>query len=138
MAPLLLAALPAIFDTLKGVIDKVIPDKAAAEKAKTELDATVTTQEFQAAMAQIGVNTEEAKSGNWFVAGWRPFVGWTCGAALAYVAIFDPIARFFAQVVFGYTGAFPVIDTSLTMQVLVGMLGLAGIRGYEKTKGVAR
>lgn len=86
-------------------------------------------------LAQIGTNTEEAKNTNWFVAGWRPFVGWICGSALAYVTIVEPIARFTAQVGFGYHGVFPVIDTTLTMQTLTGMLGFGAMRTYEKTKG---
>ena len=58
-------------------------------------------------LAQIGVNTEEAKSVNWFVAGWRPFVGWVCGTGLLYVSFIEPIMRFIAKMN-GYTGEFPV------------------------------
>lgn len=86
---------------------------------------------------QMDINKEEAK-GNWFQAGWRPFVGWACGFGLAYVAILEPIMRFVAQVFFGYGGEFPVIDTTLTMQVLIGMLGLGVYRTREKEKGVAK
>lgn len=86
---------------------------------------------------QMDINKEEAK-GNWFQAGWRPFVGWVCGIALAYVAILEPILRFVAKVFFGYTGEFPIIDTTLTMQVLIGMLGLGVYRTREKEKGVAK
>ena len=70
------------------------------------------------------------------MAGWRPFIGWICGCGLAYVAIVEPLARF-AATMYGYKGTFPIIDTSLTMQVLLGMLGLAGMRTYEKSKGTA-
>jgi len=86
-------------------------------------------------LAQIAVNAEEAKSTNWFVAGWRPFVGWVCGVALAYVAVVEPLARFVAATLFAYNGAFPIIDTTLTMQVLLGMLGLGAMRSVEKTRG---
>lgn len=85
-------------------------------------------------LAQISVDTEEAKSTNWFVAGWRPFVGWICGAGLAYVSILEPIMRFIAKVAAHYEGPFPVIDTTLTMQVLIGMLGLGVMRTAEKMK----
>lgn len=138
MAPLLLAAIPTLMDGVKTLIDRVIPDKAAAEKAKLELDSAESKAVLENALAQIQVNTEEAKSSNWFVAGWRPFVGWVCGTGLAYAAIIEPVLRFAAVTWFDYKGTFPVIDTNLTMQVLLGMLGLAGIRGYEKAKGVAR
>ena len=87
-------------------------------------------------LAQIGVNTEEAKSLNVFVAGWRPFVGWVGGFAFAYAAVFEPVARFVAKVAYGYGGAFPVIDTALTMQILTGLLGLGALRSYEKKNGV--
>lgn len=103
--------------------------------------------EFQRNMAEIGIKLDlaqldvdkaEAASTNWFVAGWRPFVGWVCGSGLAYVAILEPLARFAAQVGFQYTGAFPAIDTTLTMQVLLGMLGLGAMRSVEKVKGAER
>jgi hypothetical protein len=91
---------------------------------------------IQLQLAQIGVNVEEAKSLNVFVAGWRPFVGWVGGSALAYAAIIEPIARFAAQVGYGYLGAFPAIDTALTLQVLTGLLGLGVMRTVEKYQGV--
>ncbi len=103
-----------------------------------ELD--IQFQEFMAEngiklqLANIDVNKEEAKSVNWFVAGWRPAVGWICGIALFYAAVLEPVARFFAVVLFGYIGAFPEIDTDLSMQILLGMLGLAAARTVEKTK----
>ena len=87
-------------------------------------------------LAQIGVNTEEAKSLNVFVAGWRPFVGWVGGIAFAYAAVFEPVARFVARVAYDYGGAFPVIDTGLTMQILTGLLGLGALRTFEKRAGV--
>lgn len=86
-------------------------------------------------LAQIGVNLEDAKSEKWWQYGWRPFVGWVGGIGFAYAAIVEPAARFVAVVCFHYTGSFPAIDTMLTMQVLFGLLGLAGMRSYEKTKG---
>ena len=127
-----------VVDIVGKIFDRVIPDKAAAEKAKAEFAAVDQSQEFQLALQQILVNLEEAKSPSLFVSGWRPFVGWACGFGLAYVALLEPFARFIAQVGFAYVGGFPMIDTSLTMQVLVGMLGLGGLRSFEKSKKVAR
>jgi len=89
---------------------------------------------IQLELAQIEVNREEAKSTNWFVAGWRPAVGWIGAAALAYAAIGEPLARFIAQVLFDYAGVFPQIDTTITMQVLFGLLGLGAFRSIEKVK----
>jgi len=124
-----------IFGLVGTVIDRLIPDKAAAEKAKLEMAAALQAQEFQIQIEQIKVNANEATSTNWFVAGARPFIMWTCGFAMAYVSILEPIARFAAKVWFGYEGEFPVIDTDLTMQVLFGILGLGAARTFEKIKG---
>lgn len=88
-------------------------------------------------LAQIDVNKEEAKHASIFVSGWRPFIGWGCGFAFLYIGIIEPIARFTAKVQFGYAGEFPEIDPTITMQVLFGLLGLAGMRTYEKSKNVA-
>jgi hypothetical protein len=84
---------------------------------------------------QLDINKTEASHSSIFVAGWRPFIGWVCGLALFYVAILEPMLRFIATML-GYDGEFPVIDTTLTMQVLLGMLGLVAARTREKEKNV--
>ena len=138
MNPLLLSGL---FDLGKGLIDRVLPDPAAKAAAQLELlkmqqagDLAQLAADTDLAKLQIQTNMAEA-AGNWFTAGWRPFIGWICGVSLCYVAILEPVARFVAQVWFAYTGAFPTIDTQLTMQVLLGMLGLGAMRSAEKIKG---
>lgn len=131
MNPLFLSPL---LDLVNSVVDRLIPDKAAAEKAKLEMAAALQSQEFQIQIEQIKVNAAEAANTNWFVAGARPAVMWICAAALAYASIIEPVARFVAHVLFGYAGAFPVIDTNLTMQVLFGILGLGAFRTVEKIK----
>jgi hypothetical protein len=134
--------LGAILDIGSKLVDKFFPDPAQAEQAKLKLLEMQQTGELaqlaaatDLAKLQIQTNMEEAKSTNWFVAGWRPFVGWICGAGLAYVAIFEPVARFVAKVFFNYAGDFPVINTDLTMQVLMGVLGLGAMRSVEKVRG---
>ena len=124
-----------VFDIVGKVVDRLIPDKAAAEKAKLEMATALQGQEFQVQIEQIRVNAAEAASTNWFVAGGRPFIMWTCGFALAYASIIEPLLRFLSQVIFGYNGDFPTIDTDLTMQVLFGILGLGAFRTAEKIKG---
>ncbi len=129
--PALLAPLLGIFST---VVDRVIPDKAAAEKAKLEMEAALQSQEFSLALEQIKVNQVEAANPNWFTSGWRPACGWVGAFALGYAAILEPFARFIAKVWFSYSGAFPVLDTTITMQILFGILGLGAARTYEKVK----
>jgi len=107
--------------------------KDPTEMAKIDLQ--LQQLENAAKAGQLAINLEEAKHPSIFVAGARPFITWGCGFALLYASIFEPMARFIAQVMFGYSGAFPVIDTTLTMQVLLGLLGLGGMRSYDKQKG---
>jgi hypothetical protein len=126
---------------ISGIIEsvgKVAGDLITTDKERMQLELEGRKLDQAVDLAQIGVNNTEAASTNWFVAGGRPFILWVCGVSLAYASLIEPIARFVAKVAFGYTGEFPVIDTDLTMQVLFGLLGLGGLRTFEKLKGVAR
>jgi len=126
------------------VIDKIFPDPAQRDAAKLELlkmqqagELAQLTAETDLAKGQLAINQVEAGSINWFVSGGRPFIMWGCGFAMLYASLFEPIMRFVAVVMFKYDGSFPVIDTSLTTQVLLGLLGLAGFRSLDKKNGVA-
>ena len=139
MNPLVISGL---FSAAQSLIERFFPDpekKAAAQlellKMQQSGDLAQLAAETDLAKLQIQTNIEEAKSTNWFVAGWRPAIGWVCGAGLAYAALVEPFARFAAKVWFGYGGEFPVIDTDLTLQILMGMLGLGAMRSVEKVKG---
>ena len=139
MNPLLISGL---FSAAQSLIERFFPDpekKAAAQLELLKMQQTGELAQLAAetdlAKLQIQVNVEEAKSTNWFVAGWRPGIGWVCGAGLAYAALVEPFARFIAKVWFGYTGEFPVISTDLTLQILMGLLGLGAYRTVEKIKG---
>jgi len=140
MNPLVISGL---FSAAQSLIERFFPDPEKKAAAQLELlkmeqtgDLARLAAETDLAKLQVQVNLEEAKSTNWFVAAWRPFIGWICGFGLAYVSIIEPLARFAAQVWFHYTGSFPVIDTTITMQVLLGMLGLAAARTVEKVRNV--
>jgi hypothetical protein len=128
------AGIGAVADFAGKVLERIFPDPTERLKAQTALTQLQESGEFAKLAGQMEINKVEAASTNWFIAGWRPFVGWICGLGLAYVAIVEPIARFIALQL-AYKGAFPVIDTNLTMQVLLGMLGLAAARSIEKVKG---
>ena len=126
------------------VIDRVFPSPEAAAAAKLELlkmqqtgELAQLAAETDLAKGQLAINQAEAQSTNWFVSGGRPFIMWGCGFAMLYASLFEPIMRFVAVVMFKYSGSFPVIDTSLTTQVLLGLLGLAGMRSIDKKNGVA-
>jgi len=118
------------------IIQRIFPDPAQAAQAQLALLKMQQDGDLAAISGQMEINKVEAASSSIFVSGWRPFCGWICGFGLGYVAIIEPIARLVATLV-GYTGAFPQIDTTLTMQVLLGMLGMGGLRSLDKAKGVA-
>ena len=134
--------LDALFELGKSAIDKIWPDpiKQAEELRKLEEmkqkgDLAELSAQVQLLTSQTDINKIEAASSSLFVSGWRPFVGWVCGFGLAYASIIEPLMRFIAKLC-SYSGTFPVIDTSITMQVLLGMLGLGMMRTREKEKGV--
>ena len=114
------------------VLDKFIPDPAEKAKAEAALRADLMAWD----KAQTDVNAAEAQSSSLFVAGWRPAVGWVCCAALTWTYILQPIAAF-ALAQLGYLTALPRLDMGEMMPILLGMLGLGGLRSWEKTKGVA-
>lgn len=98
---------------------------------KAELEAKLLELENQAMAGQVAINLEEAKNDNLFVSGWRPFIGWMGGFALGYAAIFEPLLTWCARLA-GSTVVFPVLDTTITMQVLIGILGLGAYRSFDK------
>ena len=134
----------ALLDVGSKVIDRLWPDPAQRDQAKLELfklqqsgELQQMAAELELAKGQLTVNAEEAKNASVFVSGARPFILWGCGFAMLYAALFEPIMRFVAVVVYGYAGQFPAIDTTLTTQVLLGLLGLGTLRTVDKIKGVA-
>jgi hypothetical protein len=128
----------ATVDGIKQTLAGMKPEQLLeAKKLDIEFQKFCLDHGIKLQLAQIAVNVEEAKSSSLWVAGWRPGVGWICAVALAYAAVLEPVLRFVAQVAFGYAGAFPAIDTNITMQILLGMLGIAGLRSYDKKNGVS-
>ena len=125
----------AILNIGNTLINKLFPDPAEAAKAQFALLKMQQDGELAAISGQLEINKTEAASGSVFVAGWRPVCGWVGGAGLAYAAILEPFLSFIARLS-GYTGDFPVIDTTITMQILFGLLGLGAMRSYDKLKGV--
>lgn len=111
------------------VINKLWPDKT--EQEKQELAAAV-----MVVQGQIDTNKEEAKSPSVFVSGWRPFIGWVCGVACAWNWIGLKVALFVAAYL-GHPLNITPADVTEMMPVLLGMLGLGGMRTVEKIQGVA-
>jgi len=109
-----------------NIIDRFVPDKAAAQAAKDALAQSAESGELQVQLAQIGVNQQEAKSNNWFIAGARPFILWVCALSMAYDIVIYPVA-------IAYFPTIHPVDTTLLMPILASLIGL---RSWEKGKGV--
>jgi len=144
MNPLLLGGL---CDVAKSIINKVWPDpqqQAEAQLKLLELQQTgelaKLASETDLAKLQIQTNIEEAKSGNVFISGWRPMVGWVCAVAFAYSYVLLPFLQFLAFT-FGSAemvkqlALLPQLDLAGMLPVLFGMLGLGALRSVEKVKG---
>jgi len=134
-----LTGLGSLFSLGESLIEKVWPDPAKQAQELLKLkeleqkgDLAELTAYVKGMQGQLAINAKEAEHPSIFVAGWRPFVGWVGGFSLAYAGILEPFLRFGAKVLFDYTGEFPVIDTTMSMQILLGMLGIGAQRSYDK------
>lgn len=123
---------------VSNILDKVVEDKDQKAVLAHEIATMAERHAQELAKGQIEINKAEAQSRNIFIAGWRPFVGWSCGLALFWHFLGLPITLF-------VTGWFelqhpplPEFDMDSLMTVLLGMLGLGGMRTFEKFKGVAK
>lgn len=117
------------------LIDHFFPDKAKQDEAKLQLLTLAQNGELQKITGQMQINTEEAKSNSIFVAGWRPYIGWVCGTALAFQFIARPLITWIAALC-GHNVAPPSLDMADLFTLLFGMLGMGAMRSYDKTQGV--
>lgn len=120
-----------LVNAIAPLLDKFIPDKDQRDKLAHELATMTEKHAHELAQGQMDVNKVEAAHKSLFVAGWRPAVGWVCVLAMAFNYLCIPVLSAFGTVIA------PVDDSSM-MTVLLGMLGLGGMRTFEKTKKVAR
>lgn len=125
----------ALLDIGGKVIDRIWPDPTAAANAKFELFKLQQSGELAQIAGQLKINEEEAKHPSIFVSGWRPFVGWTCGVGLVYSFIGQPLLAWASNIA-NYPVP-PTLDLSTLLTILMGMLGLGGLRTYEKISNVA-
>jgi len=131
-------SLLSLIPILGSIIDKVIPDRNSAAKAKAELEAMESSGELDLMKSQLLVNSEEAKHTSVFVAGWRPAIGWTCASIYMYHYLIYPLLVLILNVNGVDTKSLPHFDLDAIWPVLGGMLGLGGMRTYEKRHGVTK
>jgi hypothetical protein len=116
-------------DLIHSVVDKVFPDAGDAAKIKNAIETQREDNDVKLLLAQIGANQEEAKNTNWLIAGWRPFVAWSCAVSVLYkLFLYPTLAGFIVQL--------KDID-GVTFSLAFGLLTtLIGARTIEKYNGV--
>ena len=130
----ILTAVSLIKDLAPGlgrIVEKFLDGKASKEELEHEAAQHNLSAEVQLALAQVMLNSKEATHPSIFVAGWRPAVGWICAIILLFNFVLGPLAGAMGFMI-------PVLDAATMMPVLLGMLGVGGMRSFEKMKGVHR
>ncbi len=130
--------LKSLIGPVTGLLDKFIPDADEKAKLAHEIATMAEKQAHEANMGQLEINKMEAQHRSVFIAGWRPFLGWGLSFAMIWHFVLVPMISFG----FAYGGIeapeLPAFDMNSLMTVLMGMLGLGGLRTFEKTKGLAK
>lgn len=131
----------ALVSMLPGILDKIIPDPAAAADAKLKAlelaqrgELATLDADLRLMLAQADINKAEAST-DLFRGGWRPACGWVCAAGLAYTFLLRPVLPWLASLAGADVQAMPEIDTDTLMVLLTGMLGLGGLRTVERIRG---
>lgn len=122
---------------MEGVL-RFIPDKNAREEAREQFEGQMLQAMTALVQGQLEINKVQAQHGSVFVAGGRPFIMWVCGVALAWQFVLEPMATWGILVAGVDVPALPELDMGPLMSLTLGMLGLGGLRTYEKRLGVAR
>ena len=134
-------AVPAVIAALAPVvgklIDRLVPDEHEAKRAKLEMQQALVAAANQINLAQAEITKTEAQHRSVFVAGWRPWIGWVCGAGFAWAFVLQPIAAW-AVAIWWPAKTLPDLDTAPLLEMTFAMLGLAGLRSWEKDKGLTR
>ncbi len=119
------------------IIDRLWPDPTQRDAAKLELLKLQQSGDLAQITGQLDINKIEAASASAFTSGWRPFIGWVCGTGLAVQFLVAPILTWAAALA-GHPVVFPSLDMGTLMTLLLGMLGLSGMRTVEKLNGAAK
>lgn len=127
----------AVAPALEGIL-RLIPDKNKRAEAAEAFELSILQAVTGIVQGQLEINKTEAQHRSVFVAGWRPFIGWVCGAALVVHYLVLPLVVWVAFLLGADLGDAPKLDLGDLMVLLTGMLGLGGLRTYEKRLGVAR
>jgi|TARA_R100001460_G_C3526830_1_gene173101 hypothetical protein len=130
--------LQALIGPVTGLLDKFIPDADQKAKLAHEIATMSEKHTQEALLAQLEINKAEAQSGSLFKGGWRPAVGWTCAIAFLYHFILKDLIIFGCAIGGVVIPDLPSFDMGTLLTVLGGMLGIGGLRTYEKQKGLTK
>ncbi len=133
MLPIINTLLPMVGE----VLDRVVPDKNLNAKTKSEIEKMLIANAAQINVEQIKTNQIEAGHRSVWTSGWRPSLGWACSAGFAYTFILQPILQWILVLV-GNDTILPSINTDILLELVFAMLGLAGLRSYDKMKGTTK
>jgi hypothetical protein len=131
------AVIAAIAPVVGKLIDRLVPDEHEAKRAKMEMQQALVHAANQINLAQAEINKTEAAHRSVFVAGWRPAIGWACSAGFAWAFVIQPLASW-AVALWSPETELPEIDTLPLLEMTFAMLGLAGLRSWEKDKGLTK
>ena len=133
MNPLLLGP---IFEIGKTILDRFVPDPEKKAAAEMELLKMAADGELKQVIAQLEINAREATHPSIFVAGWRPFFGWAGGVGFIYSVMLQPMMAWYSSIK-GWPLP-PVLNIDLLWVVITGMLGIGGLRTFEKSRGATK
>jgi hypothetical protein len=128
-----------LISPVTDIVSEVVVDKDKARELKVRIEelADKADERLHAELiAQTEVNKIEAQHASVFVAGWRPFIGWTGGVGLAYSFVLAPFIEFIARAN-GYTQEMPMPDATQLMVLVTSMLGVGAMRSYDKNHGTS-
>ena len=133
-----MSVLTSLVGAVSGLLDKFVEDKDQKAKLAHEIATMGQRHAPEAMLAQLEINKAEAASGSIFKGGWRPAVGWVCAIAFAYHFIIKDLIIFGASFAGAELPELPEFDMGTLLTVLGGMLGIGGLRTYEKQKGITK
>ncbi len=126
-----------LMGSVDKVLDRIIPDKNARKEAREQFEAEMLRGLNSVSEGQLEINKVEAAHKSIFVAGWRPFIGWVCGAGIAWSFLVQPLLAW-GLALWKPEVTLPALQTEGLYQLVMAMLGMGSLRTFEKIKGVSR
>ncbi len=134
---MLAALIPQLVPILGTAIDKVVPDNVSKEALRQEMEKALVDNANSINLETIKTNQIEAASKHWFTASWRPAIGWSCALGIFWLFIGAPLATWVTSMA-GVETDVPTVPTDLLLELTFAKLGMAGLRTFEKMKGLTR